>query len=195
MAMFKSAGVLCGLVAMALASPALAAAESYVIDAPDAHASINFKISHLGFSWLIGRFDRFSGTFDFDPQAPDKSKVRVEIDTSSVNSNQAQRDKHLRSPEFLDVAKFPKATFESTNIKVLDDGSADVSGRLTLHGVTKDIVIKAKKVGSGDDPWGGFRRGFEGTTSLKLKDYNINFNLGPSSTEVELNLYIEGIRQ
>jgi len=191
----KSAILVCGLVVMALGVPSLAKAESYVIDAPDAHASINFKIRHLGFSWLIGRFDRFSGTFDFDPDAPEKSKVRVEIDTASVNSNQAQRDKHLRSADFLDVAKFPKATFESTSIKVLDDGSADVSGKLTLHGVTKDIVIKARQVGSGDDPWGGFRRGFEGTTSLKLKDYNINLNLGPSSTEVELNLYIEGIRQ
>ena len=98
--------------AMALAAPASAA--DYVIDTKGGHASINFKIPHLGFSWLTGRFDTFSGTFTYDDKKPEASKVSVEIDTTSLNSNHAERDKHLRSADFLDAAKFPKATFVST---------------------------------------------------------------------------------
>ncbi len=170
-------------------------AETFEIDKEGAHASINFKVQHLGFSWLTGRFDRFSGTFVYDKDDPSKSSVNVEIDTASVNSNHAKRDKHLRSADFLDVAKFPKATFVSTSVKSTGDGTADIVGMLTLHGVSKEIVIKAKYVGGGDDPWGGFRRGFEGSTRFKLKDFNINFDLGPASEYVELELHVEGIRK
>jgi len=170
-----------------------AQAADYTIDNGGAHASVNFRIQHLGFSWLSGRFDTFSGTFSFDESAPEQSVINVEIDTTSVNSNHAERDKHLRSGDFLDVEAFPTATFSSTSM-VIDGESAVINGALTLHGVTKDIVINADFIGSGDDPWGGYRAGFVGTTRISLADFNINFNLGPASEEVELTLYIEGIR-
>jgi polyisoprenoid-binding protein YceI len=178
--------------ALALACPVAAA--DYVIDTAKAHASINFRIKHLGFSWLTGRFDDFSGTFTFDEANPEASKVKVVVNTDSVNSNQAERDKHLRNKDFLDTAEFPTATFESTAVK-LDGDKATITGNLTLHGVTKEIAIEAVRVGGGEDPWGGYRQGFSGTTRIPLKDFGMTFNLGPASTEVELALEIEGIRQ
>jgi polyisoprenoid-binding protein YceI len=182
------------LIAAALAAIGPAHAADYVIDTAKAHASINFRIKHLGFSWLTGRFDEFAGTFSFDEANPEASKVRVEIDTDSINTNHAERDKHLRGKDFLDTARFPKAVFESTSIKA-DGDEATITGKLTLHGVTKDVLITAERVGGGADPWGGFREGFTGTTRIALKDFGIDFDLGPASKEVELTLNVEGIRQ
>jgi polyisoprenoid-binding protein YceI len=182
------------LAAAALAAASPASAADYVIDSAKAHASINFRIKHLGFSWLTGRFDDFSGTFTYDEANPEASKVKVEINTESINSNHAERDKHLRSDEFLDTAKHPKAVFESTAVKMNGD-KATIVGNLTLHGVTKEIEIAAEPIGGGEDPWGGFRQGFTGTTQVPLKDFGIDFDLGPASQEVELTLNVEGIRQ
>jgi polyisoprenoid-binding protein YceI len=178
----------------ALLSTGSASAADYTIDTAKAHASINFKIKHLGFSWLTGRFDTFKGTFSFDEANPAASKVMVEVDTNSINSNHAERDKHLRGKDFLDTSAFPTAAFQSTSVK-LDGDKAKITGNLTLHGVTKEITIDATRVGGGDDPWGGHREGFTGTTTLPLKDFGITYNLGPASQTVELALEIEGVRQ
>ena len=178
---------------LAFAAP-LAAAE-YDIDSKGQHASINFRIKHLGFSWLTGRFDTFTGTFTYDDKTPAASAVKVEIDTASVNSNHAERDKHLRSPDFLDAAKFPKATFVSKSIAASGDGKAAITGDLTLRGVTKEIVINADTIGGGADPWGGFRQGFTGVTTIKLADFGVPKDLGPASKEVELTLNVEGVKK
>ncbi|WP_462158184.1 YceI family protein [Pseudoalteromonas sp. GB56] len=170
-------------------------AADYVIDTQGAHAFVNFKIKHLGYSWLYGRFNTFSGEFSYDAANADASKIKVVIDTASVDSNHAERDKHLRGSDFLNVEKNPKATFESTTIKFSDADNAVVTGDFTLNGVSKSISFDIQKVGEGDDPWGGYRVGFVGTTSIALKDYGIDYNLGPASTHVDLELSIEGIRQ
>lgn len=170
-------------------------AEDYTIDTKGMHASINFAIKHLGYSVLTGRFDTFDGKFSYDPAKPEASTISVNIDTNSLNSNHAERDKHLRSKEFLNVEKFPKSNFVSKKFVVgADKNSFDVVGDFTLNGVTKSITIAAKKIGEGNDPWGGYRVGFEGTTELALKDFNILFNLGPASETVKLSLYVEGVR-
>jgi len=179
----------------ALAVGTSALADDYIIDSQGAHASINFKIKHLGYSWLTGRFDTFGGQFNFDPSNPAGSKIVVDIDTASVNSNHAERDKHLRSADFLNVDEFPDAKFESTSIEVTGDDTGVIKGDLTLHGVTRPIAIDAEYIGGGDDPWGGFRQGFAGTTELKLADFGIDYDLGPASRTVELELHVEGIRQ
>ena len=191
--------MLSGLVPLSLvaavllgASPAFAA--DYVIDTKGAHASINFRIKHLGYSWLVGRFDTFSGAFTYDDKAPEASKLNVEIDSASLNSNNAERDKHLRSAEFIDVAKFPKATFVSKSVTG-KDGKMTIKGDLTLHGVTKEVTIEAEHIGGGADPWGGFRDGFTGTTKLALADFGIVYNLGPASKDVELTLNVEGVKK
>jgi len=184
---------LCLLPFLAISQPASAA--DYVIDTKGQHAAINFRVKHLGFSWLTGRFDKFSGTFSYDPAKPEASKLKVEIDTASVSSNHGERDKHLRSADFLEVDKFPTATFESTSVKPTGDGKAQITGKLTLHGVTKEVVLDAEHVGGGADPWGGQRDGFHGTTKLLLSDFAIKKDLGPASKEVELILDVEGVKQ
>ena len=172
-----------------------ALAADYAIDKPDQHAFINFKISHLGYSWLYGTFKDFDGSFSFDAANPEASKVNVTINTASLDSNHAERDKHLRSADFLNVDKHPQASFVSTAVKSTGEGTADITGDLTLNGVTKPVVIQARLLGEGQDPWGGYRAGFEGSTRIALKDFGITKDLGPASQEVELTLSVEGIRQ
>ncbi|MGM8225336.1 YceI family protein [Cellvibrio sp. ARAG 10.3] len=191
--MKKSLAVLAFAAAGLASLPALA--DKYVIDTKGAHASINFSIQHLGYSYLTGRFNNFSGDFTYDPKNVAASTINVTIDTTSVDSNHAERDKHLRSSDFLNVEKFPKATFVSKKI-VPDDGDEfDIIGDLTLNGVTKSITIEVDKVGEGKDPWGGYRVGFEGETEIALKDFNITKDLGPASQTVKLELHVEGIKQ
>ena len=183
-------------VAATLFGATAAQAADYVIDTKGAHAFVNFKIKHLGYSWLHGRFNTFDGEFSYDAKNPNTSSIVVNIDTKSIDSNHAERDKHLRGKDFLNVDKFPNASFKSTSIKFDDDGDeANVTGEFTLHGVTKTITFEIDKIGEGKDPWGGYRVGFEGETSLKLADYGIDYNLGPASTHVDIGLYIEGIRK
>ena len=172
-----------------------ALAADYAIDKPGQHAFINFKISHLGYSWLYGTFKDFDGSFSFDAANPEASKVNVTINTASLDSNHAERDKHLRSADFLNVDKHPQASFVSTAVKSTGEGTADITGDLTLNGVTKPVVIQARLLGEGQDPWGGYRAGFEGSTRIALKDFGITKDLGPASQEVELILSVEGVRQ
>lgn len=170
-------------------------AADYIIDTKGAHAFIQFHIKHLGYSWLVGRFNRFEGEFSYDEADPDAAKVSVTIDTASIDSNHAERDKHLRDDEFLDVKQFPQARFVSTAYRDLGDGKGELQGELTLHGVTRPLTIAVTTIGAGNDPWGGYRRGFEGRTSFALADFGIKRNLGPASKEVHLWLGIEGIRE
>lgn len=172
-----------------------AQAADYVIDTDGAHAFIQFKIKHLGYSWLIGEFTEFKGQFSYDADKPEASKVSVDINPASLSSNHAERDKHLRSKDFLAVDQYPEAKFVSTAYKPTGKDTAVLEGNLTLRGVTKPIKIEVKHIGEGQDPWGGYRSGFAGTTSFALADYGIDYNLGPASKEVELFLSIEGIRQ
>jgi len=178
----------------AMFMPAVNAAD-YVIDNKGAHASINFKIKHLGYSWLTGRFDKFGGKFSYDPANVSASKIEVNIDTNSINSNHAERDKHLKSDDFLDVSAFSNAKFVSSSVTEKADGQLTVTGLLTLHGVSKTITIDAQAIGEGKDPWGGYRAGFSGTTAIALTDFAIKMNLGPASTHVQLELHIEGVKQ
>ena len=178
-------------VALALSASAGQAAE-YRID--PAHSFVQFRISHLGFSWMIGTFDKVSGGFIFDPAAgPAGQKISVEIDTASVDTSHAERDKHLRSADFLNVRIFPKATFVSTGYEGNARGGT-MKGQLTLMGVTRPVAVAVRKVGEGKDPWGGYRAGFEGTATLSRKAFGAGMNLGPASDSVQFFLSVEGIR-
>ena len=170
-------------------------AADYAIDKEGQHAFVNFKISHLGYSWLYGGFNDFDGSFTWDADKPEASSVNVVINTGSVDTNHAERDKHLRSDDFLSVDDHPQATFKSTGVEMTGENTANVTGDLTLNGVTRPVVLDAEFIGEGEDPWGGYRAGFAGSTTLKLKDFDITRDLGPASQEVELILSVEGIRQ
>ncbi len=173
----------------------LAQASEYQIDTQNQHAFIQFKIGHLGFSYIVGQFNNFDGSFFFDEANPAASKVAVTIKTDSVDTNYAERDKHLRSADFLEVDKYPEAKFVSKSVKLMGADKAKIVGDFTLRGVTKEIVIDASRVGGGNDPWGNVRQGFEGTTTLALQDFGVPKDLGPASREVEIYMSFEGVKK
>jgi polyisoprenoid-binding protein YceI len=179
------------LLLLATAFPVAAA--DYKLD--DAHSFIQFRIQHLGFSWLYGRFNTLEGSFSYDEKSPDKARVQVAIDVASIDSNHAERDKHLRSEEFFAVKEYPKATFVSTGYQPTGSETGRLTGNLTLRGITRPITIEVSRMGAGDDPWGGYRRGFHGTTTIALADFGIPYDLGPAARTAELMLSIEGIKQ
>lgn len=187
--------IVTSLLTLGLLAGTTAQAEDYTIDTEGMHASIQFRIKHLGYSWLYGRFDKFSGNFSYDEKKPEDAKVEVTIDTTSVNSNHAERDKHLSGEEFLDVKAFPEAKFVSTKFTPAANGAAKLEGNLTLRGVTKPLTIDVQDIGAGADPWGGFRHGFSGSTQFALADFGIEKDLGSASKEVEMILNIEGVRK
>ena len=174
-----------------------AVAEEYHFDIKGQHAFIQFKVEHLGYSWLLGEFRKFNGSFTFDANHPQRNSVQVTIDADSIDTNHAERNKHLRSPDFFDVARYPNITYTSTGYENKGNGRGIVHGKLTLRGVTKAVDVAVQQIGAGNDPWGGFRRGFEGHATLHLSDYHMPFapKLGPASDEVRLYLSIEGVRQ
>jgi polyisoprenoid-binding protein YceI len=185
----------CAALALVLSAAGLAQGAEYVIDTKGAHAFIQFRIKHLGYSWVLGRFNDFDGRFSYDEQDPAAAQVEVTIRTASIDSNHAERDKHLRGEDFLAVDKYHEAHFVSTGFSENNDGTATLSGDLTLRGVTRPVNIEVQHIGHGPDPWGGYRHGFQGTTILKLADFGIDYDLGPAAREVELFLSVEGIRQ
>ena len=190
------------LAALAIGSALLSAnvmAADYVVDKTGQHAFVNFKISHLGYSFITGTFKDIDGKFSFDAAKPEDSKIEFNVNTASVFTNNAERDKHISSKDFLKVADFPKATFVSTSVKstgknAAGKDTADVTGDLTIHGVTKPVVVKATFLGEGKDPWGGYRAGFEGTTSIKRSDFGKMMDLGPQSDAVDLYITFEGVK-
>ncbi len=184
------------IITLTFAQPAQAA-EDYDIDIKGQHAFIQFKVKHLGYSWLIGNFNTFNGSFHYDEASPANNSVNIDIDVASLDSNHAERDKHLRSADFFDVATHPKASFVSTGYADQGDGKGVLKGSLTLRGVTKEVSINVNQIGAGKDPWGGYRRGFEGRTILHLSDYNMlkAGMLGPVAENVEMYFSFEGVRK
>jgi polyisoprenoid-binding protein YceI len=147
-------------------------AADYTVDKEGQHAFVDFKISHLGYSYITGTFKDIDGKFSFDAAKPEDSKIEVQREhRQRVHQPRRARQAHLqqRLPgrgKFAD-AKFVSTSVKSTGKNAAGKDTADVTGDLTLHGVTKPIVVKATFLGEGKDPWGGYRAGFEGTTSIK----------------------------
>ena len=169
-----------------------AQATDYKID--PAHSFIEFTINHLGMSLLHGRFNDLSGSFNYDSSKPDDSRISLDIDPASIDTNHAERDKHLRGDDFLDVKNYSDASFSSISFVPNDEGGT-LTGTLDMHGVSKEIVIDVLKIGEGKDPWGNYRVGFAGTTELAREDFGIGYNLGPAAETMQFELTIEGIRQ
>jgi polyisoprenoid-binding protein YceI len=159
------------------AAPALAvptaAADTYGID--KAHSQVLFTVKHL-VSKVTGRFQDFDGKIVIDRAKPEASTAEFTIKTTSVNTNEAKRDDHLRSPDFFDAAKNPEITFKSTKVTPKSKDSFDVAGDLSIRGVSKPVVLAVSFLGDVKDPWGNERAGFEVTTTLNRKDYGIVWN-------------------
>ena len=178
------------VLAAAVAGPVLAV--DYTID--PSHSFIEFRTKHLGFSWLSGRFNSFEGSMAYDPTAgPDAQSVEITIDAASLDTNHEERDENLRSADFFDVETYPEISFVSTGYDG-DAAGGTLTGELTLLGVTKEIAFEVKKIGEGKDFWDDYRAGFEGRYVLTRSDFGMDYDLGPSAEQVEIDLWIEAVK-
>lgn len=148
-------------------------ADKYQIDA--AHSTIEFKLRHL-VSKVKGKFDRYQGSFDFDPAKPTEAKFELRIDASSINTANDERDKHLRGPDFFDVGRYKEITFVSRKVEPAGKDKFKVQGDLTMKGKSCPVVIDAEFGGEVKDPWGNTKAGFEGTTRINRIAYSIIWN-------------------
>jgi polyisoprenoid-binding protein YceI len=186
-----------GIFALALAFSTAAHAANWKVD--QSHTTVGFSVSHI-FTSVQGRFDRFDGTIVFDPEKPESAIVRATVEAASINTNNAKRDKHLRSGDFFDVEKHPTLSFESTGgVTEMKENRGKLAGNLTIHGVTKPVVFDVTFRGQGKDPWGNVRAGFAASLSINRKDYGLNWNEVLETggllvgEEVEIRIDAEGI--
>jgi polyisoprenoid-binding protein YceI len=146
---------------------------TYSID--KAHSELTFQVRHL-LTKVRGRFSDFSGTIEYDEENPERSQVNVEVQAASIDTNERDRDVHLRSADFFDVEKMPALTFRSTGIQRTSDGTFAVTGDLTIHGVTRSVSFDAFLLGKAKDPWGNERIAFEAETTINRKDFGLTWN-------------------
>ena len=165
-----------------------------------AHSKIGFAVKHMGIATVRGEFTEFAGSLEIgDDLSSAKASGTVKVD--SVDTNESQRDEHLRSPDFFDAAQYPELTFESTKVEALDDEEFRITGQLTIHGVTNEVVLHADVQGTDVDPWGNTRVGLEITGQLSRGDYDMKFNqaLGSGNMlvadKVKLALDISAVKQ
>jgi polyisoprenoid-binding protein YceI len=165
-----------------------------------AHSKVGFAVKHMGIATVRGEFTEFDGTLEI---ADDLSSAKAygTVKAQSVDTNEPQRDDHLRSPDFFDAAQFPELRFESTSIEALDNEEFRITGKLTIHGVTNEVVLHAELEGTDIDPWGNERVGLEVTGQLSRGDYGMKFNqaLGSGNMlvadKVNLALDISAVKQ
>jgi len=169
------------------------AAETYKLD--PAHTSIVFRVKHLGVTYVYGRINGPTGSFVFDESSPSKCAIEIQAETKNVDTAVEKRDTDLKSPDFFNAGEHPYVSFKSKSVKNLSEKTYEVSGDLTLLGKTLPVTTEVHATGSGKDPWGGFRMGFETSFSIKRSDFGMDFMMGGVSDEVNLTVSVEGIRQ
>ena len=176
--------------------PMSATAETLKIDAD--HSSVTFKVRHL-FTKVQGRFQKFEGSVDFDEKNLAASKVSATIQAVSVDTNVEARDKDLRSKRFFDVERYPTLTFASSAVTDTAGNKGKVRGTLTMHGVSKEVLLETEFLGKGKDPWGNTRYGFHAETKVNRKDFGMAWNEAVEAggvlvgDEVEISLDVEAV--
>jgi len=165
--------LLCVLFVLSLCAVS-ARADNYTLDA--AHSTVGFKVKHLVISTVPGRFNKFKGTFAFDDKKNSFSNINVEIESASIDTNEPDRDKHLRTAEFFDVEKHPKITFVGENVTLAKAKKGKLKGKLQIRGTTKEVVFNFEPQGTVTDPWGNERVGFTAETTINRKDYGVSWN-------------------
>ncbi|MCK6455436.1 MAG: YceI family protein [Phycisphaerae bacterium] len=190
--------LLAGIAATTLlvGSPAAhAEAGEYSIDA--SHSAVLFKIRHLETSWFYGRFNHFSGKISFDEQKPEEMTIGVTVKAASIDTGNTKRDLHLKSPDFFNAKQFPKITFKSQKVKRASEGNKtyEVSGELTLHGVTKNITVQLTHVGSGKGMSGGKLVGFHTNFTIKRSDFGMGYMQKGLGDDVEITVSLEAVQK
>ena len=172
---------------------------SWTIDA--SHSQVTFSVRHMMISNAQGRFENFTGVVDFNEENPTASSVSVEIAADSINTRDAQRDGHLKSPDFLNTAEFPTLTFKSTRVEKTDDNHGKIYGDLTIRGVTHPVVLDTEYAGSAKSPWGTTSAGFSATTKISRKEWDLNWNVALETggflvgDQVNINIDLEIVKQ
>ncbi len=166
-----------------------------------AHSLIEFKVRHMMISNVRGRFEKFTGTIDFDPEKPEQTSVDITIDAASINTFEEQRDAHLRSADFLDVENYPELTFRSKRVEVIDDHHAKLYGDLTIRGKAREVQLDVEHSGVAKSPWGSYSAGFTAQTTINRKDWGLEWNQVLETggvlvgEEIRINIELELIRQ
>jgi polyisoprenoid-binding protein YceI len=166
-------------------------AETYQVD-PD-HSFVMYRVRHMGIGYSYGRFNEISGQVVLDDD-PAKSSVEVKVNAASIDSANKKRDDHLRNPDFFNCAQFPELTFKSTSIKKADGANYDVTGDLTMHGVTKPVTIRMEMGGPITDPWKKQRIGFDGSVVVQRSQWGIGKVQGNGDDDVRLTIAIEAVK-
>lgn len=180
------------LVSGSQAFAAVASAGGYQID--PAHTNVGFEVGHLAIGTVVGRFNRFQGSIQFQPGGD--SRVSIEIEVASIDTNVGQRDNHLKSADFFDAAQFPIMRFDSTKVEYGADGAPSaVEGNLSFHGVTQPVRLTVTPLGAGAGPLGETRAGFKATTTIKRTAFGMTKMLAIAGDDVTINLNVEGILQ
>ena len=140
------------------------------------HSQIQFTVRHMMISNVRGRFENFSGSVELDEQKPDNTKVNVSIEAASINTRDAQRDGHLRSPDFFNAEQYPAITFNSKRVEQLDSAHARLVGDLTIRDITKEVALDVEYNGMAKAPWGTTSAGFSAQTKINRKDWDLTWN-------------------
>lgn len=172
---------------------------SWQIDS--AHALVEFSVTHMMIAKVRGRFNEFSGVVELNENNPEKTNVSVEIDVESIDTRSKQRDDHLRSPDFFNIAEYPKMVFKSTNVEVTDKKKAILTGDLTIKDITKPVSLNVVFNGMSKSPWGTTSAGFSATGKINRKDWELTWNQTLETggvlvgDDIEINIEIELINQ
>ncbi len=185
---------LAAAVATLCIAPAFASAapETYKID--PVHSFIVFKVLHNNVGNAYGTFNDFKGSFVYDKENPENGKLEIEVDANSLDTKNAKRDEHSKSPDFLNVKQFPTITFKSESVKRISDTESELTGPLTLHGVTKPVTAKVVKIGEVEQK-GKHIVGGEATFKIKRSDYGMTNMLNSLGDEITLTVAVEGVRE
>jgi len=188
------------VLAVTLVGAAFAGAATWALDPP--HTAVQFSVRHMMVSNVRGEFTKLTGSVEGDEAKPTEAVITVNIDPASLNTRDAKRDEHLRGPDFFDVAKYPAITFKSKSIAAAGPGAFKVTGDLTMHGVTKEIVLDVSDVTPAiTDPSGKTRAGARATTKLNRKDFGINWSKAMDNgglvvgEEVAVTVDVEAVKQ
>ena len=172
---------------------------AWQIDA--AHSEIQFAVRHMMISTVRGRFTQFTGTIEADEQNPTAAQVNVTIDAASIDTGNTDRDKHLRSPDFLNAEQFPQITFKSTSVEQNGQSEGKLHGELTIRDVTKPVVLDVEYAGIAKSPWGTTSAGFSATTKINRKEWGLNWNVALEtggwlvSEEIKVSIEVELVKQ
>ena len=191
-----AAGVAIGLAPHGTPAPnPVSIVEASTFEVDPVHSGVMFRVKHLNTSYFYGRFNEVSGSFVLDSDHPEQSSFEFVVKVDSVDTNNKKRERHLAGPDFFNVKQFPTIEFKSTSVTKSGDHDYNVTGDLSLHGVTKQITVKITHTGEASDPWGGYRSGIESVFEIDRTEFGMTGLVGMVAENIRLFVALEGVRK